>query len=219
MKPNSKANEEEDLSRLVQAFREGKPFAQDKLIEHTKERFRRLTRRMLAGYPDLRGLEETDDVFQAAMFRLVRALKKVMPESKNHFLRLGAVQIRRELVDLARHHFGPEGAAARRRASKQTSPPPSDSSSSGVTGNQPADDSGNGPTTLAEWTEFHNAVAALPEELLAVVDLIWYHGLSQPEAAGELKVKLHRVKRSWRAAKRTLAERLPGGPAAEQIHE
>jgi RNA polymerase sigma-70 factor (ECF subfamily) len=189
------------------------------LIEHTKERFRRLTRRMLAGYPNLRGLEETDDVFQAAMFRLVRALKKVMPESKDHFLRLGAVQIRRELVDLARHHFGPKGAAARRRAGKQAGPPTSDSIASVVTGNQPPDDSGNGPSTLAEWTEFHNAVAALPEVLLAVVDPVLYQGLSQPEAAGELKVKLHTVKRSWRAAKRALAGRLPGGPAAEQIHE
>jgi RNA polymerase sigma-70 factor (ECF subfamily) len=174
---------------------------------------------MLAGYPDLRGLEETDDVFQAAMFRLVRALKKVVPESKDHFLRLGAVQIRRELVDLARHHFGPEGAAARRRVGKQTGPPPAASISSLLTGNQPPDDSGNGPSTLAEWTEFHNAVAALPEELLAVVDLVWYQGLSQPEAAGELKVKLHTVKRFWRAAKRALARQLPGGPAPEQIHE
>jgi RNA polymerase sigma-70 factor (ECF subfamily) len=60
----------------------------------------------------LRRWLESGDVFQNAVIRLQRALEGVTPESVEHFFRLAAVQIRRELRDLGRHYFGREGLGA-----------------------------------------------------------------------------------------------------------
>ena len=40
---------------------------------------------------------------------LHRAFAKVEVQSVRDFVNLAAVQVRRELLDLAKHHFGPEG--------------------------------------------------------------------------------------------------------------
>ena len=54
-------------------------------------------------------------------------------------------------------------------------------------GNSPSaadpSDSTYEPSRLEAWTEFHRQVEALPEEEREVVDLIWYEGLEQSEAA------------------------------------
>ena len=84
----------------------------DKLIESASDRLLRLTRRMLRNYPHLHRWERTDDVFQTAVMRLHRSLTEVKPESVSQFFGLAATQIRRTLIDLVRHHFGPQGQAA-----------------------------------------------------------------------------------------------------------
>ena len=43
---------------------------------------------------------------------LGQALEKVELTDARHFLRLAAVQIRREMIDMARHYHGPHGMAA-----------------------------------------------------------------------------------------------------------
>ena len=73
---------------------------------------RRLARKMLRGFPRVRRWEQTDDVLQNALVRLRRALEKTSPESVRSFFNLAAVQIRRELIDMARHYDGPAGMAA-----------------------------------------------------------------------------------------------------------
>jgi DNA-directed RNA polymerase specialized sigma24 family protein len=71
------------------------------------------------------------------------------------------------------------------------------------------------PTKLAEWVDFHETIDTLPEPEREVFDLLWYHGLSQDEAAGVLEVDVRTVKRRWRAAglslHATLGGELPGG--------
>src|SRR5262245_60781966 len=47
---------------------------------------------------------------------------------------------------------------------------------------------------LRRWTEFHEAVARLPDDLRAVLDLLWYQGMSQAEAAELLGVAVRTVK-------------------------
>lgn len=68
---------------------------------------------MLGKYPNLRRWEQTDDVFQNAAIRLRRSLKKVNPDFPRNFFGLATVDIRRTLIDLCRHHFGPQGAAGK----------------------------------------------------------------------------------------------------------
>ena len=56
---------------------------------------------------------ETDDVLQNAMLRLHRSLAEIQPECPSQFYGLAATQIRRELIDLARHYYGAQGIGAR----------------------------------------------------------------------------------------------------------
>ena len=103
-----------DLSTEIQLrldrLRSGDESARDELLDITRVRLGRLARKMLQQYPGVRRWEQTDDILQNAALRLCRALKKIRPESVHGFVRLAALQIRRELIDLARHYDGPEGA-------------------------------------------------------------------------------------------------------------
>ncbi|MCD0463070.1 LamG-like jellyroll fold domain-containing protein [Roseiconus lacunae] len=78
------------------------------IIEHTLDRLRVLASKMLGRFPRVRRWAETDDVLQDSIIRLHRALAEVRPESPRQFYGLAATQIRRELIDLARKHDGPE---------------------------------------------------------------------------------------------------------------
>ena len=60
----------------------------------------------------MRRWEETDDVVQNALVRLRRAVETKAPVSVRSCVNLAAVQIRRELIDLARHYHGPNGMGA-----------------------------------------------------------------------------------------------------------
>ena len=88
------------LQALIERAASGDVRARAALIDHACERFLRLTRKMFHdGFAKLRRWEQTDDVFQAAMLRLHAALVAVRVESVRHFLNLGAVMIRRTLLD------------------------------------------------------------------------------------------------------------------------
>ena len=80
------------------------------------ERLQTLAHVMLRDYPRVKRWEETADVLQNALIRLHRALQTVIPPSPRDFFRLATLQIRRELVDLARHYYGPEGIGANQKS-------------------------------------------------------------------------------------------------------
>ena len=190
-------------------LRGGDVSARGMLIEHSCERLRMLTRRMLNDYSRVRRWEATDDVLQNAMLRLHRALSEVHPESARDFINFAATQIRRELIDLARRHFGPEGIGANHHSDYVTSP------SGDNRGGADQVASGNvtfDPVGLAEWTEFHAQVAALPEPHREVFDLLWYEGLTQGEVADVLGISRRTVIRYWRAVCVELYRALHGMP-------
>lgn len=160
-------------------------------LEFAQERLRQLTRKMLAGYPKLKRWEETDDVYQKAMLRLNRALSEVDVESLSHFLNLAALQVRRELVDLARYYYGQYGPGANHH-----------------TDGKPADDPGgaiqlaeHGPEDLEDWEQFHAAIDELPPEESEVFHLVYYQGLKQHVAAELLAQPLRTFKRRLQQAK------------------
>ena len=86
----------------------------DELLRHVSDRLHRLTRQMLKGHPAVRRWAQTDDVLQGALLRLLRAVQNVHPSSMREFFGLATQQIRRELIDLARHFYGPHGVGANR---------------------------------------------------------------------------------------------------------
>jgi RNA polymerase sigma-70 factor (ECF subfamily) len=186
------------LQRCLDRLQAGDETGRAELIERAQQRLRQLTRKMLKDFPRLRPWEEPDDVFQGALLRLCRALQVVTPPSVRAFFRLAAVQVRRELIDLARHYFGPEGLAARLAVA--------DGSAAGPDPSDPTLD----PQRLAVWTEFHCQVERLPEEEREVFDLLWYQELTQAEAAALLGVDVRTIKRRWQSARLILHEALRG---------
>jgi hypothetical protein len=68
---------------------------------------------MLRDFPRVRRWEESGDVCQNAAVRLGRALDEVRPPTARDFFRLAALQIRRELLNLAEPYYGPHGHGAR----------------------------------------------------------------------------------------------------------
>jgi RNA polymerase sigma factor (sigma-70 family) len=197
-----------DLSTEIQLrldrLRSGDESARDELLDITRARLGRLARKMLQAYPGVQRWEQTDDILQNVALRLCRALKTIRPDSVQGFVGLAALQIRRELIDLARHYEGPEGSGRHhgRRAG------PDDGRTAPGLPDSPSDT--DDPVRLATWSEFHETVESLPEAEREVFDLLWYQGLSQREAAALLGVTERVAKRRWRSARLKLREMLGG---------
>lgn len=179
------------LQGLLRLSLEGDSSAKEQLIHHACGRLLRLTRKMFHSRPDLRRWTQTDDVFQGSMIRLHRALANVEVKSVRHFFNLATVQIRRELIDLGRQHFGPHGLGANHHTDHQ---PPDDKHGS-------LRELPETPEDLAQWTEFHERVGRLPAEEREVVDLVFYEGMSQEEAAELLDISIRTVRRRWQDAR------------------
>ncbi len=77
-----------------------------------RARLRMLVGKMMQKYDRLQRWVGIDDVLQSAIVRLLRALGSTPVTSVQDFFSLAALQIRRELIDLCRHYFGPHGAGA-----------------------------------------------------------------------------------------------------------
>jgi RNA polymerase sigma factor (sigma-70 family) len=180
------------LQAHLERMRAGDLAARDELFRQVCGRLERLTRKMLKGFPGVKRWAETDDVLQSALVRLLRALQHVQPASMREFFALTAEQIRRELLDLARHYYGPEGEGANHASH-------AGDSSSLRPAYDKADDSQE-PSVLAAWGEFHQQVSQLPPEEREVVDLLFYQELTQAEAAELLGVTVRTVQRRWQAA-------------------
>jgi RNA polymerase sigma-70 factor (ECF subfamily) len=160
---------------------------------------------MLGDYPGLHRWEDTDDVLQEAMLRLCRALDDVKPTSTRHFLRLAALQMRRQLIDLARHYQRPNGAAARHSTVGGQS-----SQGSQQAARHDLPQLTDEPGRILAWTELHERIDELPDEEKEVFDLLWYQELSQTEAAEVLGVDRSTIIRRWLAARRRLLAALKG---------
>lgn len=197
----------DDRAGLIQAALDrlhgGDVQARDVLLQCADERLTRLTRKMLRDFPAVKRWEQTDDVLQNAAIRLYRALGAVTPPTVRDFFRLAATQIRRELLDLARHYSGPLGLGAHHASVADPSAP-----DGGLP--EPAAGRSADPGQLAIWTEFHRQADALPDEDREVFDLLFYQGLSQTEAAAILDVSERTVKRRWQSARLRLHEALGG---------
>lgn len=195
------------LEDLVTRMRDGDAAARDELLNRSAARLLELTRRMIRDFRRVGRWEQTEDVCQNASLRLWRALQSTRPGTVADFQRLAAAQIRRELIDLARSYYGPEGVGAHHH---------SDAAGAEVSGSPPpayeAPQTTHDPGRVAAWTEFHCLAERLPADEREVFDLLWYAGMSQAGAAAALGVSEPTIRRRWRAARLRLAQVLEGGP-------
>jgi RNA polymerase sigma-70 factor (ECF subfamily) len=180
------------LRRWVERIRAGDLAAREEMLRAVHARLERLARKMLRRFPTVGRWEESGDLLQNAVLRLLRALEEVEPTSVRNFFGLAAEQMRRELLDLARRYRsqrinGPSHAADRERSDARVSSP-----------DPPAAE--EDPDDLEKWCAFHEAVERLPVERREVVDLIYYHGWTQAEVAEHLCMSKRTVQRHWSAA-------------------
>jgi RNA polymerase sigma-70 factor (ECF subfamily) len=168
------------------------------------ERMHSLAHRMIRGFPQVRRWDDTDDVVQAAGLRLHRALGEVELQDARHLLRLVALQIRRELMDLARKYSGPESFAMRHDSNSlvvtdgilmQTDLKPDD----------PASSDG-----FELWDRFRAAIDELTEDDREMFDMVWSLGLTQHDIAALLDTSPRTVRRQWDSIKRRLSRALDG---------
>ena len=183
--------EPSEITHHLRRFADGEQAALDDLITAASHRLQRLAHHMLSRFTGPGRWEQTDDVLQNALVRLLRALADVRPRSSDEFLSLAALQIRRELIDLTRHYYGPYG-----RGTHHASSPANDANAPTMTYPNPQP----GPDQLTQWREVHHRVDDLPDELRDVGSLLYYHGLSQVEAAAQLHVSVRTVQRRWQKA-------------------
>jgi RNA polymerase sigma-70 factor (ECF subfamily) len=181
--------------------------ARDELLGHLANRFLRLARKMLKGFPGVGRWDRSSDVCQGAMVRLLRALQEVKPATVEDLVRLSAQQMRRELLDLARRYYGPLGMGTHQTVGTEPD------SAAPVAGG-PSDLSYE-PGRLAIWSELHRQVELLPEKERQVFDLLWYQDMTQPEAAALLQTTDRTIRSRWLNARlllrKALGEDLPGG--------
>jgi RNA polymerase sigma-70 factor (ECF subfamily) len=187
-----------EVGDLLGKLGAGDGSARDQLIVLAQSRFVALARAMLKGYPQVHRWEQTDDVLQGALLRLHRSLAEVRPEGVKHFDNLAATQIRRELLDLARHHYGPEGDGAHHHT---------DGADPDIRLLEVVDGSVR-PKSLGEWTAFHEAVERLPVEERRIMELLWYRGMTHAQAAEALGVATKTVQRRWVSARMMIRDAL-----------
>ena len=177
------------LHACVDRLRAGDRAAADELFRAAGQRLEHLARRMLGGFPTVRAHADTGDVVQGAAMRLLAALRELKPASTRDFMNLAAVQIRRELLDLARQ-------SRRKKFEPEVDVGASESTSA--------------PADVELWTRFHEAVERLPVEEREAIGLIFYHGRTRAEAAEILGVAERTIYRWWESACNRLNVQLNG---------
>ncbi|MCA9264357.1 MAG: sigma-70 family RNA polymerase sigma factor [Planctomycetales bacterium] len=180
------------LQALLDRTNGGDNEAKNELLKFTSERILRLTRMMFHTYPGLQRWEQTDDIFQQAMLRIGRELELVQPTTSKQFLGFAALQIRRSLIDMVRHHFGPHGDARHLVAG--------DHEGRIVRGAEPRGHHSE-PESLLEWVQFHESVEKMPPDEREVFSMKWYSGMQHEEIASTLDISLATVKRRWHRAR------------------
>src|SRR5437868_3796596 len=136
------------LAQLLDRMRNGDGTARTELLGLAYERLRLLARKMFHhDFPRLGNLHETDSILHEAVLRLFRALHEIQPRNVQDFLSFSAAQIRRVLLDMARHRSRED-----RKINEWSAP------SGPLMAHRDLADASLDPSQLAQWGEFHEKV-------------------------------------------------------------
>jgi RNA polymerase sigma-70 factor (ECF subfamily) len=186
--------------------------ARQRLLELTRDRLMRHARGFLHGrYARLEPFAQTDDVVQQLYLKILKNQDRFWVNADGEPLRTLAeffghtsAWMRDVLCDLLRKEYG-------RDDNRPVVLPLDGGPSSAGPRYEPSSNTFEGEK-LRRWTEFHEAVARLPDELRAVFDLLWYQEMSQAEAAALLGVAVPTVKLRWMKARLQVQQALGGSP-------
>jgi RNA polymerase sigma factor (sigma-70 family) len=191
------------VQHLLERFAANDAQAKADLIAVTHDRLLVLTRKLLGRFPNLRTQEETLTVFNESFLRLGPALDELKPKTMQQFFSLAALQIHRVLLDLIRKLRG-RGKDKRPKSLSLDGPSPHGDGSPTFDVEQ----TGSEDSILAMVCDLLEAIRNLPEEAREVVELLFYQGLTQAEAAEVVGVHEDTVKRRWIRARMALAGKL-----------
>jgi len=188
-------------SHLVR-FLAGDPEAADSLVEHAYRRLKIIARGLLQQFPSIWKIEEAEAIVHASYEKLKRALEEVRPTTVRQFFGLASLQMKRVLLDLSRKGNRPNGprplvVGGSARGNSENGGFDCAGSQSGMSGAR---------SRLDVW----EALEKLPQDEREVVDLIFFHGLSQVEIGTILGVHKDTIKNRWARARILLADLLPG---------
>ena len=182
----------EDITHLLRAWSEGDESALEKVTPLVYRELYRLAGHYMGGERPGHTLQATALVNEAYV-RLID-WKNVQWQNRAHFFAVSAQLMRRILVDYARsRRYAKRGGGARPVALEDAQPPGDDRF-----------------TVLIEIDLALQRLAAIDPRLAQVVELRYFGGLSNEEAAEVLKVSTITVIRSWNFAKAWLLRELQG---------
>lgn len=187
------------LQRHLDALAAGDRSARDRIVELCSDRMQLLVERMLSRFPNVRRWEQADDVFQEATIRFLRSLDQMTLATPRDLMAIAITQIKRVLLDMARHHSGPMSDAANH-------------ASVGGQDQDPLAAVADGVSPLEHWTALHQAIEMLPELQREVFHLVWYMGADQHAIATLLGISTRTVKRYWRDARDQVRQSLASEP-------
>ena len=188
------------LQNLLTRFADGDATAKEDLINRAYDRLVFVVRKLLGSFSRMRVEEETAGVLNEAYPKLHKVLDEVKPATVREFMGLAALQIRRTLLDSIRRLDG----------RGQTDRPNKVSLDAG-------DSSQGGPGVAAPGTDVSKiglaidlleALETLPEEEREVVEMLFFYGYTQAEAAEVVGVHEDTIKRRWSKARIKLAGKL-----------
>src|SRR5215510_9133437 len=186
--------------------------ARQRLLELTRDRLMSHARRFLHGrYARLEPLAQTDDVVQLLFLKILQNQDRFWVNADGEpvqtlaeFFGHASAWMRDVLCDQLRKAYGRDDnhpAVLPLGGGPSDTGPRYELSSTTLDGEK-----------VRRWTEFHEAVARLPDDLRAVFDLLWYQELSQAEAAALLGVAVPTVKLRWMKARLWVQQALGGSP-------
>jgi RNA polymerase sigma-70 factor (ECF subfamily) len=184
------------LQRWLDLMRTDFDAGRRELINHAYHRLHRLAAAILnQSFPALHG--QTDDVHHDALLKLHKALESAQPENVRELFQLAALNVRRVLLD----RVNQQRKRAKREGARLASPARFDDLQEPL---EPADDT-HGPLSRVILGGLRENVDSLPENEREVVDLLFFLGLTQQEAAELLGVPLTTIQGRWRSARVKLA--------------
>jgi RNA polymerase sigma factor (TIGR02999 family) len=185
--------EPQEVTRLLLAWNDGDESALEKLVPLVYQELRRLAgRQMRRERPD-HSLQATA-LINEAYLRLVD-LRNIQWQNRAHFFALCSRLMRRILVDFARsRHYAKRGGGVQP-----------------VSLDQSVLVSPEASMDLVAVDDALKALAKVDERKAEVVELRFFGGLTEEEAAEVLKVSTETVRRDWKLAKVWLLRELSRG--------
>jgi RNA polymerase sigma factor (TIGR02999 family) len=186
---------ETPLTDLIVLSQAGDKTAEAELVAAVYPELRRLARRYLSAERKAHTLQTTELIHEAWL-RLF-GTSAVSVQNRNHLVALMATQMRRALVDYARHRNAANGPGAAVRVAL------TDVEAGAA---RPDED-------VLAIDEALTALEAVDARVSKVVELRFFGGLREDEAATALGVSVSTLKRDWAFARAWLYDRLAGdGP-------